>query len=182
LTLIGKKSINGTGNNGNNGNNTIIGNSAVNKINGGNGDDQINGGAGNDVIDGSLGNDALTGGKGNDFFVLSTLIDSAINLDTILDFKSSGADKIHLSKTIFTQVSSITPTAKGVALSSSDFLSSTSVNEATNSGQHILYNKSTGALYYDADGSGSNSAVQIALIGATPQHPELIAKDFFVII
>lgn len=179
LTLIGKKSINGTGSNGNN---MITGNSAVNKINGGNGDDQINGGAGNDVIDGSLGNDALTGGKGNDFFVFSTLIDSVINLDTILDFKSSGADKIHLSKTIFTQVSSITPTAKGVALSSSDFLSSTSVNEATNSGQHILYNKSTGALFYDADGSGANSAVQIALIGTTPQHPELIAKDFFVII
>ncbi len=33
---------------------------------------------------------------------------------------------------------------------------------------HILYNRTTGALYYDADGTGTaSSAVQLAIIGTT---------------
>lgn len=46
---------------------------------------------------------------------------------------------------------------------------------------YVLYNSTTGALYYDADGSGSaNSAVQFALIGTTT-HTALTAADFVVI-
>jgi Ca2+-binding RTX toxin-like protein len=42
----------------------------------------------------------------------------------------------------------------------------------------ILYNKTTGALYYDADGTGATAAVQIAQLtaGAT-----LTTADLFII-
>ncbi len=38
----------------------------------------------------------------------------------------------------------------------------------------------TGALFYDADGSGTGAAVQIALLGTTT-HPALTNADFVVI-
>jgi hypothetical protein len=43
-----------------------------------------------------------------------------------------------------------------------------------------VYNTTSGALYYDADGSGSGAAVQIALIGTTV-HPTLTNGDFFIV-
>jgi Ca2+-binding RTX toxin-like protein len=44
----------------------------------------------------------------------------------------------------------------------------------------IVYNNSTGALFYDADGNGAGVAVQIALLGVTT-HPALTNADFVVI-
>ncbi|MBS1142492.1 MAG: hypothetical protein H6R13_3945, partial [Proteobacteria bacterium] len=43
----------------------------------------------------------------------------------------------------------------------------------------IVYNTTTGKLYYDADGLSSTAAVQIALIGTTT-HAALSASDFLV--
>jgi hypothetical protein len=42
---------------------------------------------------------------------------------------------------------------------------------------HFLY--SSGALYYDADGSGAGAKVQIATLGTTV-HPALTAADIHV--
>ena len=178
LTLTGAGVINGTGNDLDN---MIIGNAAANVLSGGLGNDTLDGGAGNDVIKGGAGNDILSGGAGNDYFVFDTASDAIINLDTITDFKVSGVDKVELSHAIFDQLISINPTANGVALNAADFFSGSSVNETTNTGQHVLYNSTTGALYYDADGIGSGAAVEIALIG-TSIHPTIISTDFLIII
>jgi Ca2+-binding RTX toxin-like protein len=43
---------------------------------------------------------------------------------------------------------------------------------------HVLYNAKTGALLYDADGSGFKAAVQIATLA---KNLKLAAADFFVI-
>jgi Ca2+-binding RTX toxin-like protein len=159
LTLTGAATINGTGNALNN---TIIGNVAANVLNGG------------------LGADTLTGGAGNDSFVLNATDYQSFH-DIITDFKASGLDKLQLSKTIFTGLQSATPTAAGVALTASDFLSGTSVTASTNSGQHLLYDSDSGALYYDGDGSGVNNAFQIALLGIET-HAILLLADIFVIV
>jgi len=46
----------------------------------------------------------------------------------------------------------------------------------------IVYNTTTGVLFYDADGSGSGAAVQLAQLGTTASHPaSLTATDFFVL-
>ena len=49
----------------------------------------------------------------------------------------------------------------------------------TNKGQRFAYDGATGALYYDADGSGTSNARQIVAILA--HHPILAATDLFFV-
>ena len=121
---------------GSEGNASFIGNTAVN---------MLLGGAGNDRLDGGLGGDELTGGSGRDVFVYTTKLKG--NVDVITDF-SSADDTIHLSKTIFSKI------AKGV-LKQSAFFSGTKAKDAND---RIGYDKSTGDLFYDADGAGAKDA------------------------
>jgi Ca2+-binding RTX toxin-like protein len=44
----------------------------------------------------------------------------------------------------------------------------------------IIYNTTSRALYYDADGSGSVEAVQFAIVG-TPLSPNVSFTDFVVV-
>jgi Ca2+-binding RTX toxin-like protein len=161
LTLTGSGNISGTGNAGNN---TITGNS---------GNNTLNGGSGNDTLIGGLGNDALTGGIGSDTFVLNTAPNTTSNKDTITDFNVV-ADTIQLENSIFT---SLVTTG---TLDASMFRKGAGVNNARDANDHIIYNTTSGALYYDADGVGGSAAVQIALIG-TSTHANLTVADFVVI-
>lgn len=63
LTLIGEKTINGTGNDNDN---ILEGNDNDNKLDGGNGDDTLLGNDGNDTLIGGAGNNLLDGGNGED--------------------------------------------------------------------------------------------------------------------
>ena len=163
---------------------TGIGNTLNNVITATDGFDQLNGGAGNDTLSGGAGDDTLTGGTGNDVFLFDAALSVAnpagnyyapltIGSDTITDF-TSGADKIHLSDEVFTALD-----APGM-LASSAFLASTS-GVATTAAQRLIYNTSSGALFYDADGSGTqHDAVQIGLVGMTT-HPALATTDFLIV-
>jgi Ca2+-binding RTX toxin-like protein len=162
---------------------SITGNSGNNILTGGLGNDTLNGGAGNDTLNGKAGNDTLTGGAGTDYFVFNTAL-ASIGVDTITDFVSR-TDKIEFSKSIFTSLASATPTTSGVALTASDLFSSASITTGTagaggSGSSHLLYNTTSGALYYDADASGSGAAVQIASIGTT-SHPTILSTDILVI-
>ncbi|MCX7084521.1 MAG: M10 family metallopeptidase C-terminal domain-containing protein, partial [Methylococcales bacterium] len=125
----------------------------------------------NDTLIGGLGNDTLTGGTGADHFVFNTKLNGTSNVDKIKDFES-GIDKIDLSKAIFKTVG-----AKGVlsadAFNSGDFIG------GQNPTDRIIYNTTTGALYYDVDGSGTKSSVQIAVIGID-SHANLTNTDFLI--
>jgi Ca2+-binding RTX toxin-like protein len=166
LTLDGSAAINGTGNSLAN---ILFGNAAANVLSGLAGDDKLDGGAGNDTLIGGAGNDSLTGGSGADIFRFETALNAATNVDKILDFVHGG-DTIQLENAIFTKLK-----ATG-QLSSLNFHASTDATPL-DSNDYIQYDAGTGALYYDADGSGAGAAMQFAtLIG----HPTITAADFIV--
>ena len=154
LTLTGAGNINGTGNTLNN---FITGNSGINSLAGGTGDDTLSGGAGNDT---------LKGGAGADTFIFDTT-PGASNFDKISDFVSAD-DTIVLSHSVFSAISVGT-------LSASSFVVGTSAGDADD---RIIYDSATGAVYYDADGSGGGAKVQFAkLVAGTV----LTSDDFNVV-
>ena len=138
------------------------------------GNDWLTGDAGNDTLIGGNGNDILYGGAGSDRFVFNVTPSASGNLDTIADFQS-GADKIQLSRAVFTALG-----ASATNLTASQFWSGAGVVKGHDADDRVVYNTTTGALYYDADGSGAGGAVQIALIGTTT-HANLLFSDFQII-
>ena len=150
------------------GDDQIIGDGAANKLGAGFGLDTINGGAGDDALNGGSGADRLTGGTGADVFVFDTAF-SADNVDRITDFTAVD-DIIHLSSEVFDAM------ATGV-LRAGDFQANAN-GVAMDATDRILYEISSGNLYYDADGTGAAAAVQFAVIA-----PNLVltAADFLVI-
>ena len=155
------------------GNDIVNAGSGNDTVNGGIGDDTIVGGAGgdtligatgDDVIDGGIGSDILTGGLGADIFKLT----SKIGVDNITDF-SVGQDVIQLENSVFSSLG-----INGI-LSKGKFKIGA---KALDNNDYLIYTKATGELFYDADGSGSADAIQIALLG---QELSLTHNDFIVI-
>ena len=148
----------------------FIGSGLDDVITGGAGADTLNGGAGNDIIIGGGGNDLITGGAGNDLFRFTSPPDAKKNVDTIFDF-AQGQDKINFDARVF---------AGFLTLNESfDFLeAATGLNAATLASTRVIYNKTSGALYYDQDGSATEfNPIQVAIIGKTT-HPALDSSDF----
>ena len=117
----------------------------------------IRGNSGDNTIDGGKGNDKLTGSGGADKFAFTTALNSNNNVDTITDFVHS-TDKILLENDIFTALA-----ATG-ALAAGRF----AINLAADANDFIIYNTTTGAVYYDADGNGAGAAVQFAQLNGVP--------------
>jgi Ca2+-binding RTX toxin-like protein len=144
-------------------------------IEGGANGNYIFGGAGNDVIFGGAGNDFISGGSGSDSIFLDTgsdtvLFDSLTGADTIADFNSS-VDLIQLAKTAM-----VTLGAVGT-LSDAEFKSGAGLTSAPEATTRIFYDLTSGALYYDADGSGSVNAIPLATF---TDHPLLTRNNFFI--
>jgi Ca2+-binding RTX toxin-like protein len=127
--------------------------------------DKVNLDKGDDVLNGAGGNDILKGGKGKDTFVFDTALGSG-NVDKITDF-SPKDDTIKLSLSVFTELSA-------GKLDGNAFIKG---NAASDADDRIVYDKKTGALSYDANGSGSEAAVQFANVG---KKVDLSADDFLV--
>jgi Ca2+-binding RTX toxin-like protein len=130
---------------GNSGNNAFIGEA---------GRDTISGGSGHDTLAGGLSNDRLTGGSGKDLFVFDTKLSSSSNLDTITDFKRVD-DSFQLENAIFKKLTKVGTLNKSFFAVSS---------KAKDKNDYIVYDKATGALSYDADGSGKGAAVKFAQV------------------
>ncbi|MDB5706724.1 MAG: Serralysin [Sphingomonas bacterium] len=126
--------------------------------------DTFIGDANDNRLDGARGNDVLTGAGGADTFVFDTIF-AFNNVDEITDF-THGTDHIELAHTIFT--------ALGAGALSTDAFAT---GVATTAAQHILYDSETGALSYDADGSGAGAAIQFATLQA---HLTVTNADFLV--
>lgn len=167
--------------NGNGLSNLLMGNASTNRLDGGAGDDTLGGLAGNDVllggegIDrlvGGNGNDTLTGGAGADVFVFDVAPSKTGNLDTLTDFLASD-DTLLFSKAVFKAFAKTGPIDAG------QFWSAPGATAGHDADDRFVYNPTTGALYYDADGSAKTvAAVQVAVLGTATHPQDLTYADF----
>ena len=156
--------------NGGAGNDKLYGGKGNDSLLGDVGADLLYGEDGNDTLSGGAGKDTLSGGAGKDLFVFDTALNKNTNVDRITDF-THGEDRIQLKKSIFAKLNTGT-------LSKANFKASAK-GVAGDSNDYILYNTRTGALLYDADGSGKGAAIQFATLSNKPKN--LTASDFIVV-
>jgi Ca2+-binding RTX toxin-like protein len=130
----------------------------------------LTGQGGADTLWGAGGIDTLWGGAGADRFIFRET--GSANADLVRDW-ASGSDKVQLDDTAFTGIGATGNFAAGDAR----FWASSS-GAAHDSNDRVLYNTSSGQLYYDADGSGSGAAQLIATISG---NPTVAATDIAVI-
>lgn len=172
--------LTGTAANYGNGNtlaNILRGNAAANMLEGAAGNDTINGGAGDDRLDGGGGNDRLLGGLGDDSFVFDTALDAVANRDVVVGFSSSAAgndDTILLDDAVFAALHD--PSRASYALDPSQLVAGPGSHATLHQAQ-IVYDTTTGALYYDADGVGGRAMIRFATLSG---HPALAAGDIVV--
>ena len=136
------------------------------------GRDVLTGTEANEKISGGLGKDVLTGGAGSDIFVFDTRPNKT-NLDTITDY-SVADDSIWLDNSVFKKLGKGSE-SKPQALNRKFF----AFDKAKDGNDYLVYVKKTGVLYYDADGSGSGKAVEIAKL--PKKLAGFSAGEFFVI-
>ncbi|PIG90443.1 calcium-binding protein [Gloeocapsopsis sp. IPPAS B-1203] len=143
------------------GNDTITGN--YSRLYGGDGDDVLSGIA---AMEGGRGNDTLIGGDWDSGFIFSKPTDG---IDTITNFAADKYHKIYVSASGF-----------GGGLVEGELLLGqlqfgTSAQEL---GNRFIYDASSGALYFDADGSvGTHKQIQLAVLVGSP---DLTASSIYV--
>ena len=129
--------------------------------------DVLKGGDGDDRLNGGLGRDVLTGNAGDDTFIFSAKL-GAKNADTIRDFVAAD-DQFQLAHKIFSGLD------RGVLNTGAFVMGS----KALAADDRIVFNAKTGALFYDADGSGTeHAAIRFAQVKA---GTVLKAGDFFIV-
>lgn len=165
---------------------TILGNAGINILKG-NGDiDTVKGGAGADKIYGGLGNDTLWGQAGKDGFYFDTAPNGTSNRDRIEDF-SAVDDSILLKKSIFSPTGQIAtvaaPTASTpakIATSEFQIINGFTPGAAGQNGTaSIIYDPSSGKIFYDKDAAGAAAAVHFATVDP---GTVLGAADFLIFI
>jgi Ca2+-binding RTX toxin-like protein len=119
--------------------NEITGNAAANKLAGKDGSDTIDGGAGADKI---------SGGSGADTFLFTNLAEGGA--DAISDFADE--DLLSFDTAVFSSLAIAT---------GANFIIGTA---AVDVNDYLIYNDKASTLYYDADGSGGDSAIKIVSI------------------
>jgi Ca2+-binding RTX toxin-like protein len=161
------------------GNDALFGGNDNDTLNGGEGNDIANGGQGNDSLNGGIGNDTLTGSSGADIFAFRSGVrfNPSIGVDNITDFSGVEGDQIQLSKTTFTALQSF----NGINFSSpADFAVVTSNTAAEASNAVIVYNSTTGELFYNTNGSspGFGEGGSFAVLNGAPA---LSPSNFLII-
>ena len=113
------------------------------------GNDQLSGGNNEDGLVGGLGNDRLDGGRGADYFVFAEY--GKANFDKIAKFQK--IDTIVLDTDVFTGIGKADSTLKKKYFHKGA--------EADGKNDKIIYDKKSGKLYYDQDGSGNDHGADL---------------------
>jgi len=155
------------------GNDTITATGESVQLSGYAGKDIIKGGAGDDSIAGGEGKDKLTGGLGEDMFVFDTEANTKTNADTITDFSVDDGDYLVFNDEIFinSDFVVVNKLKDKVTLDSEGEQEFDSVSYVG-----LVYEQSTGKLYYDANELGAGQLV-VTLTG----KPELTSDQVFII-
>ena len=147
----------------------VTGGSGADTLTGDGKANQLRGNGAADTLNGKSSNDILTGGAGGDTFVFDTALNATNNVDHITDFATE--DTIQLDDVVFTGI------APGT-LAADAFHSAAGATEASDTDDRIVYDTTTGELYYDADGLGGVAAVKFAVLD---NQAALTHDDFFVV-
>jgi Ca2+-binding RTX toxin-like protein len=150
---------------------TITGGRLSESILGGNSNDIINGGLGNDIVNGSLGNDSLVGSAGNDALVgglgRDTLTGGVGRDRFTYTSRNQGRDRITDFAPLF---DTITVSAAGFGggvrrgvLAPTQFRLGA---RAVDVSDRFIYNRASGVLSFDADGTGRFAQIAIATLNA----------------
>lgn len=150
--------------------NTLAGGNGRDTLRGYTGDDSLDGGDGADELAGGRGADTLTGGGGGDVFLYLARNETG---DTITDFSRSGAG----GNDAFTFLGSAFGGLAQGALSAGQFQSSIA-DFAKTADVRFLYERDTGILRFDEDGSGAADAVTVAILQAGAR---MAIDDVFII-
>jgi Ca2+-binding RTX toxin-like protein len=86
----------------------------------------------------------------------------------------SGTDKILLDDDIFARFSS----AVATTVQTGQFIKAPGLSAARDGDDFLIYNTTTGDLYYDSDGNGAATAVKFAVLGGAPS---IALTDFLII-
>jgi Ca2+-binding RTX toxin-like protein len=143
------------------------------------GNDRLRGGAGDDRLNGGSGKDVLTGGAGADVFVFDVKPRRS-HVDKIADFNVK-ADSIWLDARLFHSHKSFYKAMRKGSETHPHKMSKkyfTLGDHAKDRNDHVFYDKKTGILYYDHDGTGAAAAVEIAHL---KKHLKVTHKDFFFV-
>ncbi len=169
--------------NGNLGDDLLDGFRGIDSLNGGAGndsfrggkdDDILIGGEGADILNGERGDDILTGGADPDLFVFDTdeVFDAnMLGIDSITDFNPV-EDLIELEAVTFTAFETTEEIQQNFAVVASE-------SDAAASEAFIVYDSTTGNLYYNVDGTapGFGSGGQFATLEGAPG---LAAENFML--
>ena len=150
----------------------LTGNPGSNQLEGGAGNDALTGADGADTLVGGAGHDTLTGGTGADRFDFTAALSASTNVDRITDYSLTD-DLIRLDNDVFTAF-----VTENVALDPSAFYSGPGIATAHDVDDRIIYNTSTGNLYYDPDGTGGTGPTLFATLTGAPAAN---AEEFFVV-
>jgi Ca2+-binding RTX toxin-like protein len=154
---------------GGSGNDLISGDGSANRLEGGGGKDQLKGGDGKDTLIGGTGDDTMDGGLGADRFVFNSAL-STTSFDIIAEFVHD-KDIIQLDDAIFKKI--------GPSLTAGEFHAAAGAVAAHDKDDRIVYDLTTGKLFFDVDGKGGAAAVQFATLNSRPAG--LDAHDFIIV-
>ena len=132
------------------------------------GADMLHGNGLDNVIKGHEGRDTMWGHGGRDAFVFDTSPKGG--RDKILDFNVR-ADTIKLDNADFTKVG-------GNGKLKADAFYANTTGKAHDASDRVIYDKDSGKLYYDSDGTGAKAGVCFSDIS---KNLKLTAADFFVL-
>lgn len=157
-TYVSIENLRGTGSN-----DKLSGDAGANRLEGSGSADSLSGRDGNDALAGGSGKDTLTGGAGADRFEFASRV--AVDADSVTDFISR-EDRIVLESDVF----GLKVGALGRAL----FVDGTAAKDA---GDRVIYDHTTGQLFFDPDGTGSEVQVLIATFAG---NPAIVVGDILV--
>ncbi len=109
--------------------------------------------------------------------MFDSTLNKLTNVDTITDSLTDN-DKIALQNKVFTKLTYSTYEGLLTGTLKSEYFCANSEGSAQDSNDYIVYNTTSGALYYDLDGQGSASAVQFA----TLEHKETLKYSDFLVV